>query len=138
MAAAPADTSYLPTVADVSLLLRTRTVAVDSNNQGFLGGDTGPDEVTIFDDTTRPTDIEVENTVVQVAPGVLAQLPLLPLVLPDNISGVLRYVIALYAAIQIEVSFFRENTNQDLINLWRDLADRTRRDEATADADERY
>jgi hypothetical protein len=49
-----------PTVDDVALLLRTRTVGYQPPTVGQLGGDTGPSDVTTFSDTTRPTAVEVQ------------------------------------------------------------------------------
>src|SRR4029077_14405419 len=98
----------------------TRTVGVSPNEQGWLGGDTGPDDITVFDDTTRPTAEEVEALITTSA-GAVEGMILEPVdALPDKWGGLVTHAIALYTAILIEVSFFRETANQDLITLWRD------------------
>jgi len=107
-----------PTVDEVALLLRTRTVG--SSQTGGLGSDTGPSELTTFDDTTRPTDTEVQ-AVVQTALGAVNGRLGVPLTqVADELAPALRYAVTLQTAILIEVSFFRESANEALLNLWGD------------------
>jgi hypothetical protein len=128
MALTPAQLK--PTVDDVALLLRERTTG---DTQGGLGGDTNMVAPTTFDDSTRPTADEVQrviNTaygvVVPKLDGGIAALPLPedgsdP---PDDENGVIgsvRFAIALYAAVLVEVSFFGAGAADGHIVLWRDL-----------------
>lgn len=96
--------AVLPSVDDVALLLRTRTVGYVPGSGG-LGGDTGPSDVTTFDDTTRPTAAEAQQVIEHAADEVLGQLaPAVDVRLYPAISR----TIAVRAAAIIEQSFFRE------------------------------
>jgi hypothetical protein len=112
-----------PTIDDVAMLLRTRTVGPPNANAGGLGGDTGPSDYTTFDATTRPTDTEVQMIIDASYGTVLARLDMAPAELQDWQSMVVRHASALYAAILIEVSFFKETTNQALLDMWRSMID---------------
>jgi len=109
-----------PTVDEVALLLRTRTVGY-LPQAGGLGSDTGPGDYTTFDGTTRPTDTEVEMIIDQSWQTVFGMLDMALFDIADYQAPMVRHAGALYAAILIETSFFRETFNQALIDLWRDL-----------------
>lgn len=108
-------TDIRPTVAEVAILERTRTVGPSS---GGLGGDTGGADVTTFTTTTRPTAAEVEAIIDQAVQGITAQLPA---DIPDLYYAQTRHNAALYAAILIEGSFFRESLDEGSVDLYRDL-----------------
>ena len=103
----PPDTDALaPSVDDIANLERTRTV------------DSGGDEQTTFTDDTRPSASDVQALIAEAVPIVLAQLqPTFP---PDY-YGQVSHAIALYTAILIEGSFFREQLNEGAVALWRSL-----------------
>lgn len=112
--------SLIPTVDDVALLLRTRTVG---GARVGLGGDTGPGPRNIgtFTEETRPTALEVERLIEMSAGTVagevrtpLAQLPLVQV--PRA-----RLAIALHAAILVESSFFREQADDAAVTVLRDM-----------------
>ena len=108
----------LPAQRDVALLLRTRTVGL-LPQQGGLGSDTGPQDVTEFSDDTRPTAGEVDE-IIQTAYGyVEARIDVAPGVVPAQQEGGFRHAVALYAAVLIEVSYFRETMNQALLDMLR-------------------
>ena len=92
-----------PSIEEVSLLERTRTV-------GSGGG-----EKMTFDETTRPTADEVELLIDQATEAILGQLPtrLAPIYYQRA-----RHQIALYTAILIEASFFRESLDQGSAALY--------------------
>jgi hypothetical protein len=90
----PVDpTRVTPSVADVAILERTRTIHDDGS------------EVSTFDPDTRPTDVEVTELVDQAAGEVLGQLP-------SNVDPIwypaIQRLIALRAAALVEISFYRE------------------------------
>jgi hypothetical protein len=95
-----------PTVDDVALLLRTRTVGGQA--QGGLGADTGPGDVTTFTDDTRPTAIEADAVIGHAVDEVLGFLP--ARADAQYLPAILR-TIAIRAASVIEISFFRETTD---------------------------
>lgn len=96
-----------PTVQEVALLERTRTIGEGST------------EETTFTTTTRPTEAEVSALIDQAVPAILAQLH------EDGFGEQFydraRHLIALYTAILIEGSYFREQLDQGAVALWRDL-----------------
>lgn len=95
-----------PSVEDVAILLRTRTYT-----EGVL-------EHADFSDDTRPPADEVQRLIDQATPTVLAQLrPLFP----ESVYGQIGHLIALYTAVLIEGSFFREQVNESQVALYRDL-----------------
>jgi hypothetical protein len=104
-----------PSVDRVALLLRTRTVGVETG----LGGDTVVGDVATFTDTTRPTLEEVEE-VIQVAYDVVRGL--IHGTIFQNHAGTVKQMIAWYAAIIIETSFF-DAPNTRLLDLWQELFD---------------
>jgi hypothetical protein len=104
-----------PSVEEVSILERTRTVGLTS---GGLGGDTSASDVTVFGTDTRPTAAEVELIIDQAVEAVVAQVP--PAV-PVVYYGQIRHFAALYAAVLIEGSFFRESLDEGSVDLYRDL-----------------
>jgi hypothetical protein len=86
-------TQVTPSVADVAILERTRTLHDDGS------------EVSTFDPNTRPTDVECSELIDQATGEVLGQLP--PYVDPIWYPAIKR-LIALRAAALVEVSFYRE------------------------------
>lgn len=112
-----------PTVDEVAMLLRTRTVGPPDANTGGLGGDTGPSDYTTFDATTRPTDTEVQMIIDASCSTVWGRLGMALGSLQDWQGLVIRHASALYAAILIEVSFFKETANQALLDMWRSMID---------------
>ncbi|CAB4197344.1 hypothetical protein UFOVP1313_7 [uncultured Caudovirales phage] len=111
----PAD-PIEPSVADVALLLRTRTTG-DGLSIG-LGADTGPDDVTTFTANTRPTSTEVEDTI---ATALGAVKGMLLGTVPEASEPAAKHAVALYAVVLIEVSFFRDQANDEAIQILRDL-----------------
>jgi hypothetical protein len=105
-----------PSVDDVALLLRTRTTG-DGLAIG-LGSDTGPTDVTTFTANTRPAVTEVENTILT---AVSAVGGMFTGTVPDASVGVAKHAVALYACVLIEVSFFRDQANDESVQIWRDL-----------------
>lgn len=103
-----------PTVQEVALLERTRTVGESS---GGLGGDTGPGDLTTFTDDTRPTASEVDALIDQALPALLSQLHE---GFAEAYYARARHLVALYTAILIEGSYFRES-GQGTVALWQDL-----------------
>lgn len=107
----PADVT--PTVDDVALLERTRTI-VDSDDT---------EEVT-FTNATRPSADEVTELISTSVPLVLSDLPHLN-INPDHYSQI-SHAIALYTAILIEGSFFRnQQEGAKTTMLWQVLYDNT-------------
>jgi hypothetical protein len=98
-----------PSVDDVALLLRTRTVGAGPGGS-LIGGDTGPVELTTFTAETRPTATEVEAMIDVASDEVLAQLPA---EIASSFHAI-RRSIALRAAVLIEASFFRESADASL------------------------
>jgi hypothetical protein len=83
-----------PSVADVAILERTRTIHDDGS------------EVSTFDSETRPTDVECQELIAQALGEVCAALP-------PNIDMALwaepiKRVVTLRASSLVEVSFYRE------------------------------
>jgi hypothetical protein len=98
--------SCTPSVDDVALLERTRT---------YADGDT---EYVTFNDDTRPTGTEVLAIIAQAVPVVLAQFrPTFPDTLYDEVA----HCVALYTAILIEGSYFREQLNEGAVQLYSSL-----------------
>lgn len=112
-----------PAVDDVAMLLRTRTVGPPDPNAGGLGGDTGPSDYTTFDDTTRPTDVEVQMIIDASTGTIWSRLDMSLGELQEWQTIVVRHASALYAAILVEVSFFKESVNQALLDMWRSMID---------------
>lgn len=92
-----------PTVEDVAILLRTRTVKGVATG---LGADSGSGDFTTFDSTTRPTAVEVELLISHAAEEVAAALPD---IVEHQFWLAIRRTVALRAASLIEQSFFRES-----------------------------
>ncbi|MCU1500582.1 MAG: hypothetical protein JWM47_4535 [Acidimicrobiales bacterium] len=113
------DGTLRPTVAEVALLLRTRTTGGLSTG---LGGDTSIGDVTTFTDVTRPSATEVERVITIAYGAVLGELsPVAIDDIPVAQTGQVRHAIALYTAIMIETSFFREQADEASLGIWRDL-----------------
>ncbi len=104
-----------PTVAEVAILLRTRTVGESSNG---LGGDTSPGDLTTFTSSTRPTAVEVEEIIDQAVEAVTGQLPL---GIPATYMAQTRHSVALYAAIVTATSFFEQSIDEGSVEVYRDL-----------------
>lgn len=112
----PVDPALVrPTVAEVSVLERTRTTGQVSSG---LGGDTSVSDVTVFNADTRPTATEVEALIDQASSAIIGQLPV---EVPVVYYGQIRHFIALYTAVLIEGSFFRESLDEGSVELYRDL-----------------
>lgn len=92
-----------PSVEDIAVLLRTRTI-----NDGDVEQDT-------FTEDTRPTASEVEIAIDGAVDEVLSQIP--DTVFPKFYPQIKR-VIRLATAIEIEASFFREQTAQGPIGVF--------------------
>lgn len=91
-----------PSVDEVAQFLRTRTVGQSTTTVGLgLGGDQPGD----FSGDTRPTDVEVAQ-MIQIATdrvfGDVARDPIATVLYPD-----IRGLIILFAAMAIEVSYFK-------------------------------
>jgi hypothetical protein len=95
-----------PTVQMVADLLRTRTVSEGGNSED------------IFNDSTYPTADQVERLIDQATNAIFTQLPN-SVAEPWTPAG--QHLAALYAAILIEASYFREQLTDDQIQLYRDL-----------------
>lgn len=107
------QTQVLPSVDDVALLLRTRTVGPPSGSG--LGGDTGPSDSTTFTSSTRPTATEVTRIIATAYGAIMPQLASQP-VTEDQMSGA-KHAVAMYAAQLISMSFFPE-TSKDEMAFW--------------------
>lgn len=95
-----------PTVDDVMALLRTRTY------------EDGVVEQPTATDLTRPPHDEVQALIERAVPVVLSQLrPRFP----DTLYGEVRHAIALYVAVLVEGSYFREQLAESQVALYRDL-----------------
>jgi hypothetical protein len=103
-----------PTVDDVALLLRTRTVGYQPPTVGQLGGDTGPSDVTTFSDTTRPTAVEVQALIETSYDAMIGRLDA---TLIASQYEAFSHVVALYTANLIEISYFSETVNEALLNM---------------------
>lgn len=98
--------AVMPGVGDVAALERTRTYDADAEDQGT------------FNENTRPTGTEVEGLIEQATDEVLG-------VLSEQFDPVLYETvgrsIALQAALLVEGSYFRDNINTDVVDLYRGL-----------------
>lgn len=103
----------LPSIADVALRLRTRTVGT-TQVTGGLGADTGPAEVTTFDDTTRPTATEVQRVIETAYDVLIGRIIVAPELIPAQVRGTFRQAVAAYASLLVEWSFFRETYDDAL------------------------
>jgi hypothetical protein len=108
-------TPYELMLAAAAILERTRTTGPSS---GGRGGDTGPADVTVFNNNSRPTAAEVEELIDQAVPAVIGQIPG---VLPAMAWPTAQHACALYAAILVETSFFRESLDEGSVELYREL-----------------
>jgi uncharacterized protein involved in response to NO len=106
--------ALLPDVDDVALHMRTRTVGT-SAQLGGLGSDTGPDLVTTFDDTTRPTALEVAGIIRTAYDSLIGSVTVAPEVIPEQQQGAFKLAVALYAVTLIEASFFRDQIDEDAV-----------------------
>jgi hypothetical protein len=86
-----------PSVEEVALLERTRTVDQSGEEQGT------------FTTATRPTLAEVNKLIAQALELTLSDLPDY---LPESIYPRIQQAVALRAAVLVEISFYREQYNQ--------------------------
>jgi hypothetical protein len=106
--------ALLPDVDDVALHMRTRTVG-PSAQVGGLGGDTGPDLVTTFDDTTRPTALEVAGIIQTAYDSLIGSVVSAPEEIPVQQQGAFKLAVALYTVTLVEASFFRDQIDEDAV-----------------------
>jgi hypothetical protein len=111
-----------PSVDDVALLLRTRTVGYTPPTVGQLGGDTGPSDVTTFSATTRPTATEVTALIETSYDAMIGRLDS---TLIASQYEAFSHAVALYTAILIEISYFRESVNEALLAMWTQMINDT-------------
>lgn len=104
----------IPTAEKVALLLRTRTVGPSS---GGLGGDTAPGDLTAFTDSTRPTEAEVLELVESSVDVIVGRLGGSN-VIPVRSVGQVRHAIAIYTAMWVEASFFRDQATAESQAWW--------------------
>jgi hypothetical protein len=90
----------------VALLERTRTVG------------SGGQELQTFTDDTRPTADEVEGLIDVATEAVLSQLPIR---LAPAYYERTKHMVALYTAVLIEASYFREQLDQGSVALYRQM-----------------
>lgn len=95
------EDAVTPTVEDIARLERTRTATGG-------GGDTFEFGDTVFDENTRPTANEVQDLIEQAVPLVLSELPR---AFPADHYESTKQAVALYTALMVEVSFFREQSD---------------------------
>lgn len=107
------SSDLLPGIADVALRLRTRTVGTSQLGSG-LGADTGPAELTTFDDTTRPTSTEVQRIIETAYDVLIGRIIVAPELIPAQVRGTFRQAVAAYASLLVEWSFFRETYDDAL------------------------
>jgi hypothetical protein len=104
----PDSSQVTPSVDDVAALERTRTIDAD-----------GADQST-FTDATRPTVDDVSGLIDQAVAEVLSRLrPSFPATYYAHV----RHAAALYAAILVESSYFREQLTEGSVATYRDLFD---------------
>jgi len=105
----PVDrTACTPSVDQVALLLRTRTVDNTGAEQGT------------FTSVTRPTDTEAAALIQQALEITLTDLPDW---LPPSLYPRVQQAVALKAADLIEISFYREQYNQGAARAYTELYD---------------
>ena len=91
---------FAPTVADVAVLVRSRTVDSAGNVLGT------------FTEDTRPTAIEVHG-LIALAVGVVSTIATVTFDSPPAAILQARNLAALYAAVTLESSYFQEQINSD-------------------------
>jgi hypothetical protein len=89
-----------PTVDDLGKLMRARTVTAGSG-----GGEAGT-----FNDLTRPTGDEAQMLLTQAVNGVLMEIGV---DIPPAYYAQTRWVSMLYAAMLVELTFYRNEVNRD-------------------------
>jgi hypothetical protein len=104
-----------PDVQMVADLVRTRIVTE--------GGAMVPDDLDFepadsFTANTYPTDAQVERLIDQAAPYIVAQVP--GSIAEDYLPSA-KHLAALYAAILVEGSYFREQLTDDQVELYRTM-----------------
>lgn len=93
-----ASTEITPTIGEVGAILRART----RNDAGA--------ELGTFDTSTRPTADQVESYIAQAAVEVALNLPEN---VPEALTGYVRRLAALRAAMFVELSYFPEQLDND-------------------------
>lgn len=91
----------LPTTADVGALLRARTKDVNGNELGTFNSD------------TRPTDEEVDLIIGNASSDVYAELGEVDALENESLQTAVSRLIALRAAMLIELSYFPEQVQND-------------------------
>lgn len=103
----PVDLDVIkPSPDDVANLERTRTTAL------------GATDSVEFTDDTQPTYDEVQTLIDQATPLVLAELPNK---FPEHYYEAVKHAVALYVALLIEGSHFREQEDSTSGGTWRSL-----------------
>jgi hypothetical protein len=97
-----------PTVQMVADLVRVRAVHEGAETQS----------VNTFDATTWPTDVDVERLIDQGTAAIWTQVPG-SIAEPWPPAG--QHLAALYTAILVETSYFREQLTDDMVQMYRDL-----------------
>lgn len=101
------DTAQIrPTVDDVATLENSRTAAG------------GGDDIGEFTADTHPTDGQVDGLIDQAIEAVLMQLPTR---FPSTYYDRVKHAVALYTAVLLEGSFFREETGAGSLGVWQSL-----------------
>ena len=108
----PAD--IRPTAQMVADLVRTRLVEESGE---MIDGSTGTG-VDTFTDATYPTITQVERLIDQAVLGTLGQIPGS---IVENMTESVSHLAALYAAILVEGSYFREQLTDDQVDLYLQL-----------------
>lgn len=97
-----------PTVQMVADLVRVRVVHEGAETQS----------VNVFDDTTFPTEEDVERLIDQGTAAIWTQVPGS---LAEPWPPAAQHLAALYVAILIETSYYREQLTDDMVSMYRDL-----------------
>ena len=92
-------TQVTPAMEDVALLEHTRTIDSVSNELG------------VFTDDTRPTDIECDAVIQQAAQTILGQLPMY---VSASLYPRIKQAITYQAAINVELGFYRDQPSTNL------------------------
>lgn len=111
------STDYRPTVAQVGAILRARTVAGMSGEQGTFTADTRP----TADQVETLIDLALADVSIRVGADV-----------PDETWGSLASVVALRAAMRVELSYFPEQIGTNRPSPYVALADVYERELAAA------
>lgn len=99
--------AFLPEPADVAAFLRARTYLDDGEQEGE------------FTTQTRPTFVQVEALINQAANEVAARLG--QDVEDDRLRAFARNIVAIRAAMMIELSYFPEQADEDATTVYKEL-----------------